>query len=68
MQRTFRAIFLTLCPFTFRLFAQSPSVPYAQYFGPDFDNVHVEHVLLRHGYQSIRKVDFRDIKLVVFDQ
>jgi hypothetical protein len=67
MLRTFRAIVLTLCPFTFRLFAQAPSVPYAQYFGPDFDNVHVEQSYAG-SYQSIRKVDFRNLKLVVFDQ
>jgi hypothetical protein len=49
------------------LFAQVPSVPYAQFFGPDFDNVHVDH-----GYpntaQSIQKVDFRNMRLIVFDQ
>ena len=49
------------------LFAQAPTVPYAQFFGPDFDNVHVDH-----GYpntaQSIQKVDFRNMRLVVFDQ
>ena len=49
------------------LFSQAPTVPYAQFFGPDFDNVHVDH-----GYpttaQSIQKVDFRNMRLMVFDQ
>jgi len=49
------------------LLAQAPSVPYAQFFGPDFDSVHVDH-----GYpntaQSIQKVDFRNMRLIVFDQ
>jgi hypothetical protein len=49
------------------LFAQAPSVPYAQFFGPDFDNVKIEYSYPR-SYQSIRKVDFRNLKLVVFDQ
>lgn len=49
------------------LLAQSLSVPYAQFFGPDFDNVRVDQSY--HGmYQSIQKVDFRNMKLIVFDQ
>ena len=49
------------------LFAQTPSVPYAQFFGPDFDNVHVDHAYPTAA-QSIQKVDFRNMRLVVFDQ
>jgi len=49
------------------LLSQAPTVPYAQFFGPDFDNVHVDH-----GYpntaSSIQKVDFRNMRLIVFDQ
>jgi len=49
------------------LLSQAPTVPYAQFFGPDFDNVHVDH-----GYPntalSIQKVDFRNMRLIVFDQ
>lgn len=49
------------------LIAQAPQVPYAQFFGPDFDNVHLDHAY-PNRYQSIRKVDFRDLRLIVFDQ
>jgi hypothetical protein len=49
------------------LYGQRPSVPYAQFFGPDFDNVRLESSY-PGSYQSIRKVDFRNLKLVVFDQ
>ena len=58
----FAPISISLC-----LFAQAPSVPYAQFFGSDFDNIHVDHSYPR-VYQSIRKVDFRNLPLVVFDQ
>lgn len=61
-----RFVTLVLFASLFSLFAQSPTVPYAQFFGPDFDNVHVDH-----GYpnttQSIEKVDFRNMRLIVFD-
>ncbi len=49
------------------LFAQTPTVPYAQFFGPDFDNVRVDHDY-PGKYPSIQKVDFRNMHLVVFDQ
>jgi hypothetical protein len=49
------------------LFAQTPSVPYAQFFGPDFDIIHVDHGYPT-TYQSIQKVDFRNMRLIVFDQ
>jgi hypothetical protein len=49
-----------------RLAAQSPPVPYAQFFGPDFDNLRLDHSYPRF-YQSIRRVDFRNMKLVAFD-
>ena len=58
---------VALVSISFCLFAQRPSVPYAQFFGPDFDNVHVAYSY-PHSYQSIQKVDFRNLKLVVFDQ
>jgi len=67
MPRTIRALFLALLLLSFFLSAQAPSVPYAQFFGPDFDNVRVEYSYPR-PYQSMRKVDFRNLKLVVFDQ
>ena len=47
--------------------AQAPSVPYAQFFGPDFDNVHVDHAYPGTS-QSIQKVDFRSMRIIVFDQ
>lgn len=65
--RTSGALFLALFPFSLCLFAQSPSVPYAQFFGPDFDNVHLDHPY-PGVYLSIRKVDFRNMRLIVFDQ
>jgi hypothetical protein len=65
--RTPSALFLALFPFSFCLSSQAPSVPYAQFFGPDFDNVHVDHSYPA-PYPSIRKVDFRNWKLVVYDQ
>lgn len=42
-------------------------MPYAQFFGPDFDNVRVDHAYPNRD-QSIRKVNFRNLRLVVFDQ
>ena len=57
------ALVLTLLP----LFAQVSSVPYAQFFGPDFDNVHVD-TAYPGRYQSIEKVDFRNMRLIVFDR
>jgi len=48
------------------LFAQSPTVPYAQFFGPDFDNVHLDHSY-PGSYASIQKVGFRNMRLIVFD-
>ncbi len=67
MLRTLRAISLILFLLSCSLSAQSPSVPYAQFFGPDFDNVSVDRAY-PGAWPSIRKVDFRDFKLVVFDQ
>ncbi len=67
MLRTFRALFLIFLSLSLPLSAQAPSVPYAQYFGPDFDNVHVAQSY-PGPYPSIRKVDFRNWKLIVFDQ
>jgi hypothetical protein len=67
MLRTFRALFLILLSLSSSLFAQAPPVPYAQFFGPDFDNVHVDRAY-PGSYPSIRKVDFRNWKLIVFDQ
>ena len=67
MLRTLRAISLILFLLSCSLSAQSPSVPYAQFFGPDFDNVSVDRAY-PGSWPSIRKVDFRDFKLVVFDQ
>ncbi len=58
---------LALIFLSFPLFAQTPSVPYAQFFGPDFDNVHVDRSY-PGVYESIRKVDFRNMRLIVFDQ
>ena len=49
------------------LFGQAPSVPYAQFFGPDLDNIRVDHTYPTTA-QSIQKVDFRNMHLVVFDQ
>ena len=49
------------------LSAQTPTVPYAQFFGPDFDNVHVD-TTYAGSYSSIQKVDFRNMRLIVFDQ
>jgi len=42
-------------------------VPYAQFFGPDFDNVHVNRAYPSNA-QSIQKVDFLNMRLIVFDQ
>lgn len=67
MLQTHKAIFLTFLPFSFCLLAQSSSVPYAQFFGPDFDNVPVDRPY-PGVHNSIRKVDFRNMKLIVFDQ
>jgi len=53
--------------FSLCLLAQAPSVPYAQFFGPDFDNVHVDRSY-PGSYESIRKADFRNMRLIVFDQ
>jgi hypothetical protein len=49
------------------LVAQTPSVPYAQFFGPDLDNVRLDHAYPSTA-QSIQKVDFRNVRLMVFDQ
>ena len=56
---------VALFAIAFRLFAQAPSVPYAEFFGPDFDNVHVQRSY-PHVFASIRKVDFRNMRLTVF--
>ncbi len=49
------------------LFAQAPTVPYAQFFGPDFDNIRVDHAYLNRDLLT-RKVNFRNMRLIVFDQ
>jgi len=61
------ALVFPLIPTLFRLLAQTPTVPYAQFFGPDFDNVHVD-TAYPGRYPSIRKVDFRNMRLIVFDR
>lgn len=58
---------LALASISLCVFAQAPTVPYAQFFGPDFDNVHVDHAY-PGAYESIRKVNFRNFRLIVFDQ
>lgn len=60
-------VVLILAAVLVRVSAQSPSVPYAQFFGPDLDNVRVDY-LYSGVHQSIQKVDFRNMRLVVFDK
>lgn len=66
MNRPFGCFALLLFASAF-LFAQSPSVPYAQFFGPDFDNQHVDYAY-PNAAPSIQKVDFRNMRLMVFDK
>jgi hypothetical protein len=67
MRRPFGNSLLALISLASPLSAQTPSVPYAQFFGPDFDNVHVD-LSYPGSYPSIQKVDFRNMRLIVFDQ